>query len=1092
MGDKNGLNMNFQNLTLLTALLLSITLSTAQEIPDWENPLVIDRNKEPGRSIFHSYPNEIQAMQANPAQSGNHISLDGKWHFNLALRPDERPAGFFMETYDVSSWDKIDVPGNWEVQGYDYPIYVNHPYEFADPRTPVSEMINGPEPPKVPREYNPVGSYRHDFDIPANWQDREVFIHFGSVKSAFYLWINGEMLGYSQGSKLPAEFNISSHIRPGSKNTLAVEVYRWSDASYLECQDFWRISGIHRSVFLYSQPKLRIRDFELVSGLDGLYKNGILSVFADVKNGHERIQFATLEISLYKNNFEIHRQSKAFRIDAGDEQTIEFQTEIPNVKPWTAESPELYVMLITLKDIRGNILESTSAKTGFRTVEIKRCQLLINGIPITLRGVNIHEHDPETGHYIPEELMLRDIQLMKQYNINAVRLSHYPFPQRWYELCDEHGLYIVDEANIESHGMYYGERSLAHNKDFELAHVDRMVRMVKRDKNHPSVIIWSMGNEAGNGHNFYKGYEAIKAADRSKRPVQYERVERNRWMLDFDWNTDIIVPQYPSPATLKFLGEHRLDRPVIPSEYAHAMGNSGGNLQEYWDEINKYPQLQGGFIWDWVDQALWKYDESGNRSYAYGGHFGEGLPSDGNFLLNGLVFPDRNIKPILHEVKKVQQPVLFRIMGVRENIARVHIENLFDFTDLKEIGISSFIKADGKIVKNIDLPEINIPAQMGKTINIDLKELVIEDNTEYFLHFEARTKQSTSMVPKGHVIASEQFKLPFYNKTSHIPDTLPGLDIHIENDLLIVFNNTVCVEIDMKTGILTSYIFEGHEFIHNNEGPRPDLWRAVTDNDFGNRMETKNINWKKAGMEATLAKFECEEPDTGQYRVTIDWRLPGVVSNYSTIYTIYGDGRLHIQNHLEASKTEISDLPRMGMRLLINKEFENLTWFGRGPWENYIDRRSSAFVDLYKSNTSDQMVPYIRPQENGNKTAVRWAALTNNQGIGILAVSDHSEVRDGFEMTAMPYLSSDFDAAQDYEYGPLNKELKLISEVKPLDFIRWNIDFGQRGLGGIDSWHSKPLEKYQLKANKVYAYGFTLIPIATVETDEIIKIVKKQ
>lgn len=1084
--------MNFHFISLFFIILFSINLLSSQEIPDWENPLIIERNKEPGRSIFHSYSNEIQAIQANPAVGGNYISLDGKWHFNLALSPDERPEGFYLEAYDVSSWDLITVPGNWEVQGYDFPIYVNHPYEFADPRTPVAELTSGPQPPKVPREYNPVGSFRYDFHVPSNWDGREVFIHFGSVKSAFYIWINGNMVGYSQGSKLPSEFNISRHIRPGGKNTLAVEVYRWSDASYLECQDFWRISGIHRSVFLYSQPKLRIRDFEIIAKLDELYQNGQLSLFTDIKNEYDRVQFATLEISLYKDNFEIHRESTAFRIDAGDEQTIVFETAIPDIKPWTAETPERYLLLMTLKDIRGNILESTSSKTGFRTVEIKRGQLLINGIPVTLRGVNIHEHDPETGHYLSEELMLRDIQLMKQHNINAVRLSHYPFPERWYELCDEHGFYIVDEANIESHGLYYGESSLAHNTEWEMAHIDRMLRMVKRDKNHPSVIIWSMGNEAGNGHNFYKGYKAIKAADRSKRPVQYERAERNRWLLDFDWNTDIIVPQYPSPASLKFLGEHRLDRPVIPSEYAHSMGNSGGNFQEYWDEINKYPQLQGGFIWDWVDQGLWKYDDNGKGSFAYGGHFGEGLPSDGNFLLNGLVFPDRSVKPALYEVKKVQQPVLFKLLATRGNIARVHIENHFDFSDLSEIHISTLIKADGRIIKDIEVADLNMPAQTGKTIDIDLKELFVEDNTEYFLHFEARTKKATSIVPKDHLIASEQFKLPIYNKVYPAQDSLPELEIQIENDHLVIYNNIVCVEIQMQTGIIVSYIFEGHEFFHKHEGPRPDLWRAVTDNDFGNRMEKYNIKWKKAGLEANLVNMEYEELENGKYRVTVDWHLTGVETQYSSIYTIFGDGRLHIKNHMEASKTEISDMPRLGMHILIKKEFDNLCWFGRGPWENYSDRKTSAFTDLYSGNTVDQMVPYIRPQENGNKTDVRWAALTNEKGIGIMAVSDHEAGREGFEMTAMPYLSSDLDAYQGYEYGPLNKETKIINDVMPRDFIRWNIDYGQRGVGGIDSWHSKPLEKYQLRANKSYSYGFTLVPIATKDTDEIIRISKNQ
>ena len=1084
--------MNLKKTLLLSWAVISAAGAIAQEKYDWENPHVIEINKEPGRTIFHSWENESLALQGIREQSENFVLLDGMWRFNLALKPADRPKDFYQTTYDVSGWDLIKVPGNWEVQGYDVPIYVNHPYEFADPRTPITELRDGPEPPRVPHDYNPVGSFRHDFTVPANWDGREVFIHFGSVKSAFYLWINGEMVGYSQGSKLPTEFNITPYIKPGQENTLAAEVYRWSDASYLECQDFWRISGIHRSVFMYSQPKLRIRDYEVVSTLDGLYQNGEFSLFVDMKNHLPTNQRATVEYSILDGGNPIAGASKAIRMDAGAQETFSFEAFIPDVKPWSAEFPNLYTMLITVKDRRGRILESTSQQIGFRSIEITRGQLLVNGVPITLKGVNIHEHNPETGHYLTEELMLEDIRLMKQFNINAVRLSHYPFPERWYELCDIYGLYVVDEANIESHGLYYGERSLAHNTDFMEAHVDRMVRMVQRTKNHPSVIIWSMGNEGGNGVNFYAGYNAIKEVDRTLRPVQYERVEiGSRFALEFDWNSDIIVPQYPNPYTFEWFGQHVLDRPFIPSEYAHAMGNSMGNFQDYWDEINKYRQLQGGFIWDWVDQGLRKENERGEMFFAYGGHYGEGMPTDGNFLLNGIIFPDRRIQPAMHEVKKAHESVRFKLLRVQNNTARVLVENLYDFTNLSDFNFTAFIKADGKVVSTVEMPEMDVKPHVGKPLTLELPEINIRPATEYFLHFEVKTKTATEMVPQGHIIANEQFKLPWHEAAEPQHLQLPELTLESSNDKLIFSNDNVHIAIDRHTGIITRYDVNGTDYIHNEQGPRPDLWRAVTDNDFGSQMHVRNINWKKATLENELNSLEYENAGTGIYIVKVTWHMPAAETSYETVYTLYGDGRIHIMNHLHASETETSDIPRVGMNLLLNREFENLTWFGRGPWENYNDRKVSSFVDLYQGHVNDQMVPYIRPQENGNKTDVRWAALTNGRGTGLMAISDPGNERDGFEMTAMPYLTADFDAREKYNYGPVNLELAIINDVKPRDFVRWNIDFGQRGVAGVNSWGARPLDEYQLQPNRDYKYGFMLVPVKNMNVEEMVEKAKR-
>jgi len=1070
---------------LLFALILTTRPAFTQVKPDWENPQIIERNKEPGRSVFYSFADEKAALANKPESSGNYILLDGSWQFHLSDNPDLRPLDFYQKDFDASGWSRIQVPGNWEMQGFDFPIYVNHPYEFADPRTPFTDLKKGPEPPRVPHDFNPVGSYKYSFSVPKNWENKEIFIHFGSVKSAFYLWINGEMAGYSEGSKLPAEFNVTQWIQPGKTNQLAVEVYRWSDASYLECQDFWRMSGITRSVFVHAQPRVHIHDFEVVSTLDDSYQNGLLNLFIDLKNSLPKNQHGKLAYQLIREEKVLLQDSKPYSIIGESSSGIAFSGMIPGVLPWNAEHPHLYTIVITLKDDKNTVIESTSLKIGFRDVKIANGLLLVNGMAVTLKGTNIHEHSPETGQYLIEARMLEDIRLMKKFNFNAVRQSHYPFPERWYELCDEHGIYVVDEANIESHGLYYGERSLAHFPEWEKAHLDRMIRMVKRDKNHPSVIIWSMGNEAGNGVNFYAGYKVIKETDRSKRPVQYERVERDRGTLDFDWNTDILVPQYPDPATFEYFGQKKLDRPFIPSEYAHNMGNSGGNFQEYWDEINKYPQLQGGFIWDWVDQGLLTKDEHGDMFFAYGGHFGEGLPTDGNFLLNGMVFPDRRVKPALYEAKKAQEPVKFKWLALYGQKLTILVENLYDFTDLSDCAYSAFIKAKGKVVRNIPFPEISAVPHTGKPVELNLGIMEIEPGTEYFLHLEARSKKATELVPADHLIAQEQFEMPWFKAKETLSKAQSALLFKKGEHQLEFFHDSLFVAFDQATGFMSNYRWKGVEFIHESKGLKPDFWRAVTDNDFGNRMEKQNIHWKKAGLELKLVSLETVLKASGIYEVTAKWFLPGVETIFSVVYTVYSNGRIHVNAVMEPSKTEKSDIPRVGMVMQVHKKFDQLIWYGRGPWENYRDRKVSALVDLYQSPVKEQLVPYIRPQENGNKTDVRWAVLTDGAGNGLMAVSDTTTEWKGFEMTALEYLSADLDAREGLEYGPIQRELKVIQHVQPRDFIRWNIDYGQRGVGGIDSWYSKPLDKYMLSPDVRYQYGFTLVPVRFGEVGEL-------
>ncbi|MBT4401152.1 MAG: DUF4981 domain-containing protein [Bacteroidetes bacterium] len=1033
-----------------------------------ENEQIIEYNKLPA----HAWVNPDPAYMK---------SLDGSWSFKWVRSPKDRPLDFIKPKTDLSHWDKIQVPSNWEVEGYGVPIYVNHQYEFADYKAPVSDemkfvdRIYPSDPGKVPHEYNPVGSYRREFILEKDWMDREVILHIGAMKSGGFVWINGEFAGYSQGSKLPAEFNITPMVKKG-KNSIALQIFRWTDGSYLECQDFWRISGIERSVFIYSQAKTHISDFEAKTTLDASYKNGVLELEVLIANrtiatalnlSYEIKDAKGTIISTQSYNISVENNALASQI---------FPATIPGVKPWTAEHPDLYTLNLKLSDSKGNVLDEPSIKIGFRSVEIKNGLLLVNGQRITLKGVNTQEADPETGHVMSEEMMLKDITLWKENNINAVRLSHYPRVSRFYELCDEYGIYVVDEANIESHGMYYGKSSLAKNPAWEKAHVDRMVRLVERDKNHPSVIIWSMGNEGGNGVNFYAGYKAMKDHDASKRPVQYERPYKDYdgSLFDMDWNTDIIVPQYPSPATFEMVGKNLTDRPYIPSEYAHAMGNSSGNFQDYWDIIELYDNLQGGFIWDWVDQSIWKTDSEGNRYYAYGGDYGKNMPDDNTFLNNGIVFPDRAPQPALYEVRKAHEYINFKDKGInRHNELRVLVENLYDFTNLKDFIFEIKIKANGKVLDNQTLNNLNVLPHTGKLIRIPLSDVDFQNNTEYFVEIAAKLSNNWGLLLNGHELAREQLPLTQKYTKAEI-ETDPGQALMLSEDdkKIVVTNSDLYLEFSKAKGQIISYKYENQEFILNGHGPKPNFWRAPTDNDFGNKMPDRNIEWKRASLEMEVKEISAEKIKDMQVKISISYLLKSIDTEYKSIYLIDGNGTINISNELHPTDYQ-ADIPRIGMRMQLPAEFSNLKYYGRGPWENYVDRKASAFIDIYESSVSDQYVPYVRPQENGYKTDVRWATLLNQAGTGLKITS--GDIRQGLGFSALHMENEQFDTTDGLDY-PGNKS-KHINDIHEKELVQLNIDLGQRGLGGDNSWGARPQKKYQMTGDKVYLYSFELKPV---------------
>jgi beta-galactosidase len=1073
-----------------------------------ENEQVISEHKEDAHASFTTF-SSIENRELNTPKFKQ--ILDGLWKFNWVRSPKDRPTTFMNPSEDISSWDEIKVPANWEVEGYGIPIYVNHQYEFADYKAPIStemEFVGGiypKNPGKVPHEYNPVGSYRRNFNIDKDWNGKEIFLHIGAMKSGGFVWINGEYVGYSQGSKLPSEFNITKSAKPG-KNTVAIQIFRWTDGSYLECQDFWRISGIERSVFIYAQPKVRIKDFEVVSTLDKGYENGVFSLEIELKNHLDKRQEVKVSYKIMDDSKLIAESEKKLNVKENGLNKIMFETLVANVKQWSAEHPNLYTLVIEVWDKKGKLIETTAREIGFRSVEIKNGLLLVNGQRITLKGVNTQETDPETGHVMSEEMILKDIQLWKENNINAVRLSHYPRGHRFYELCDLNGIYVVDEANIESHGMYYGDHSLAKKKNWEKAHVDRMLRMVKRDKNHPSVIIWSMGNEAGNGTNFYAGYNAIKANDKSKRPVQYERPYKDYdgSEYDMDWNTDIIVPQYPSTKDFEDIGKSKTDRPYIPSEYAHSMGNSTGNFQDYWDIIELYDNLQGGFIWDWVDQSIWKTNEKGERYYAYGGDYGVNMPSDNTFLNNGIVAPDRTPHPALFEVKKAHEFINFKEKGINShNELRILVENLYDFTDLNQFDIVAKIKADGKVLKTIEIETIEVETHTGKLIRLNLEDVDYQKNTEYFVEISAKTKNAWGVLPKGFEVAHEQIKL----NSKYIVETIAsnnGEDLKLKksDDFIIVSNKIVKVVFSKKEGRLISYIFKGKELLKDGKGPKPNFWRAITDNDAGSRMYSRNIEWKKASLFSKVISLSANIIEKNLVELKVIYDLPGVETQFYSDYKINGNGIVHIENLLEKTNYK-ADIPRIGMRMQLPKKYNNMTYFGRGPWENYQDRNVAAFVDLYESNVKDQYYPYVRPQENGYKTAVRWVALSDDNGNGLLVVSGNHKTNLG--ISALHMLNEDFDTAEGLDYGdetkvaleyridgiPVINKNKHTTDIKEQDLVQLNIDLTQRGVAGNDSWGSRPEEKYLIKGDIEHAYSYFLIPFEKGEKELFIKTSKQ-
>jgi beta-galactosidase len=828
-----------KNDRLLFLALMVFVATGALQAAEWENAKIFQVNKEPARASFTHFADEKQARLDDPTASPWYLSLNGTWKFNWVSKPDDRPLDFYKDSFDVSQWKEIPVPSDWQLQGYDYPIYTNIIYPFPKNQ------------PYVPHDYNPVGSYKRAFTIPANWAGMQLYLHFGGVNSAMYLWVNGQYVGYSEDSKTPAEFDVTRLVRPG-ENSVAVQVFRWSDGSYLEDQDFFRLSGIERDVYLFAAPKVRIADFFALANLDAQYLNGHLKVEAKLKNHLAAAGNYQIQVRLYAGALEspVFSASRPVTVPASRSASLTFSGTIPKVKQWTAETPNLYDLTLLL------LVETTGCKVGFRTVEIKNGQLLVNGRAILFKGINRHEHDPVTGHVVSVASMKKDIELLKQFNFNAVRTSHYPNDPLWYKLCDLYGIYLINEANIEAHGYGYSPKeTLGNNPDYLEAHLYRISNMVERDKNHPSIILWSMGNESGTGINFLAGYKWIKQRDLS-RPVHYERAEKETTIKER--HTDVITDMYASIAEVQRYLDTMPDRPFFWCEYAHAMGNSTGNFQDLWDFVESNRQHQGGFIWDWVDQGFLKKNAQGRQFWAYGGDFEPaGVHTDLNFCANGLVFPDRSIHPGIWEVKKVYQSIKVRPVDLER--CRFEVKNMFDFTSLKDFKIRWEIQGNGKPIKAGELPALDNQPREARIVRIDDLDLKPQPGVEYFINFYAEALKPTEMVPRGHIVATEQYQLPVSLAECQQPVTKVGtLNVQTLPDQYVVSGDGWQAAFDRKKENLSGYNFQGESLI--KDGLEVNFWRAPIDNDFGNNMPSLNSRCRE--LPETISFWIPRQPFT--------------------------------------------------------------------------------------------------------------------------------------------------------------------------------------------------------------------------------------
>ena len=1011
----------------------------------WQDATVTHINRMPMTAHYLPFTSENGALaqlkmddarrfQLN-TQNERRRSLDGVWKFKLVKNPSLALTDFFKTSYNVSDWQNINVPGSWELQGFDAPIYTDVTYPFKA------------NPPFVPQDYNPVGHYVHEFTVPESWKGMDVIMDFEGVESAFYLWINGKMVGYSEDSRLPAHFNISKFLKKG-KNRLAMKVFRFSDGSYLEDQDYWKYSGIERNVFIQARPKSRMNDYVLGNKLINQYKDGNFTLDVNMLNPQKGQKVEVKVLSATGKSLFKQIQSIISPADT----LIHFEKLLKNVQPWSAESPYLYTLVINTTDRNGRVEESVAQPFGFRTVEMKNGQLLVNGVAITIKGVNRQEHNAVHGRTLSIGEMVKDVKMMKQFNINAVRTSHYPNYSEWYQLCDKYGLYMVGEANIECHGILDTEyKQLADREDWYPAFHDRMYRMIKRDRNHTAIIIWSMGNESGYGKSFEKLYDMSKAMDPT-RPVQYEGG-------GYYAKSDIYCPMYARIWSLRRHVNQRDERPLILCEYAHAMGNSEGNLKDYWDLIYKYDQLQGGFIWDWVDQTIAKTDDKGHKYWAYGGDMGfVGVVNDSNFCANGLVAADRSLHPHIWEVKKVYQNIAFEPVAFMQN--RIKVTNRFDYTTLDNYQLFWAVEANGETIRSGKMNFPTLLPHQAKEMEIPMGTLPAADNKEYFLTLRAFSKQATGAVPAGHEVAIEQMQLPV--RLEKAQEQVSGQIEKTETEDAITIQGKTqdfSISFSKKTGEMTSLKYDGKEMLL--AGLQPNFWRGITDNDVANGTQERCATWREAGKKMVLKSIKTQA-DNRKATVTADFDMPEQESQMQITYQMLANGNVEVNMHFTPGNKALPEMPRLGMRMILKGDYDQMTWLGRGPQENYADRKSGYLIGKYSASVWEQYHPYVRAQETANKCDVRWFTLASKAGAGIRVEG------------AEPLSVSAWNFPQDdLLYVPSTIEHRHGGCVDKKDMVWVNIDHLQMGVGGDNTWGAMVHPEYTITP-KEWSYSFTI------------------
>lgn len=1015
------------NVSLCLAMLSMSSGALAQSESRWQNVNINQQNREPRRANFFAFENLEKAQSFDKKKSANYLSMEGMWKFNFVKDHNKRPANFFALKYDDSQWKDFPVPGLFELNGYGDATYKNIGYAWA--------TLFDPNPPYISELNNYTGSYRRTFELPKNWKGKDVYFHVGSATSNLTLWVNGKYVGYSEDSKVAAEFNISKYLKPG-KNLIAMQVMRWCDGSYFEDQDFWRFTGIAREVYLYARPKLHAADIRLNAALENNYQDGVLNYKVSLKGGKTDVAITLCD----KDGKQIAQATGAQGI-----------IKVPKVNAWTAETPYLYKAYITLKNKQG-AAEVIPQKVGFRNVEIKNAQLLVNGQPVLVKGADRHEMDPDGGYVVSLERMIQDIKIMKQLNINAVRTSHYPCDPRWYDLCDEYGIYITAEANLESHGMGYEEKSLAKFPEYIVPHIERNEGNVKPLINHPSVIVWSLGNECGYGVNFEKAYDWVKACDKT-RPAQYERG-------GYDSKTDIYCPMYIGYEESESYCKSNGTKPYIQCEYAHAMGNSEGGFKEYWDLIRKYPKYQGGYIWDFVDQGLRdKSPITGKEIFTYGGDYGRYPGSDYNFNCNGIIAPNRRLNPHAYEIQYVLQNVWIKDFDAENGSFNVYNENFFKNID--DLSLTATLFANGVKLTTVAIPDTKgIAPQATKLVKSEALKSAIEKaeaehaTEEITINFAFASDGSQPLVDKGQVMARQQIVLNGYefDKVDAPANTGSKIEVEETNSYVKVSAERMSVTIGKKTGMIDYLDVDGEPMLKFRESMTPEFWRAPTDNDYGASLQKKMRVWKNPQM--NLKSFDKSE-NKDSVVLTANFEMPEVKAQLMLRYRINAAGEVAVTEKMTTDKeAKVADLFRYGMQLQMPASFSKLEYYGRGPEENYIDRHSSAFIGKYEANVKDEYYPYVRPQESGNHTDIRYFSIFNpTTGKGITF-----EGYAPMECSAIPYLVEDLDAGIEKEHAWGQHSGDLVEK----GLVQLHIQQRQFGLGCIDSWGSSPMEKYRM------------------------------